>query len=140
MTLSAFADPARPPVPEELDATLGTAAPYWAQVVADVRDLAGDIDQTWNHAGARYGWSMRLARRGRNLVYLTPQHGCVLVGVVLGEKAIAAADAAGFVSDRTRGIVQAAPRYAEGRGIRLEVTGDEDLAVARELARIKLGR
>jgi hypothetical protein len=140
MALSSFADPARPPAPDALEAALGQAAPLWSAVVADVRDLAGDLNETWSFSGARFGWSMRLVQRGRNLVYLTPREGCVLVGVALGAKAIAAAEAAGVVSVRTREIVAAAPTYAEGRGIRFEVATADDLAVARELARIKLGR
>jgi hypothetical protein len=140
MALSAFADPASAPTPNQLDGTLGSAAPRWEAIVADVRRLAGELDETWNYAGAKYGWSMRLVRKGRNLVYLTPQDGTLLVGVALGEKAIAAAEAAGFVSDRTRAIVEAAPRYAEGRGIRFAVATDDDLVVTHELARIKLAR
>ena len=140
MALSAFDDPARPPTADELAAMLGPAAPCWAELVADVARHAGDLAETWHHGGAKYGWSMRLVRKDRNLVHLTPQAGTFLVGVALGEKAIAAAEAAGIVSVRTLEIVAAAPKYAEGRGVRYPVASDADLALAKELARIKLGR
>ena len=81
--------------------------------MADVARHAGDLAETWHHGGAKYGWSMRLVRKDRNLVHLTPQAGMFLVGVALGEKAIAAAEAAGIVSVRTLEIVAAAPEYGK---------------------------
>ena len=140
MALIAFDDPARPPTREELDAALGPGARLWAGLVAAVRHHAGEVtDERWVF-GARHGWSMRLVGGERILVYMTPQAGQMMVGVVLGEKAIARAEAAGLASERTLEVVAEAPRYAEGRGIRLQVATDDDLATAIELARMKLGR
>jgi hypothetical protein len=139
MSLSAFDDPGRAPDPDELGAVLGPARDLWPALIDDVRRIAPDLSESWKHSGAAYGWSLRLLRGSRTLVYLTPQTGRFLAGVALGEKAIAAAEAAGAVSDRTRAILDAAPRYAEGRGIRYEIATADHLGVARELARIKLG-
>jgi hypothetical protein len=140
VALSAFDDPAHPPTADELEVVLGPAAPLWAELVADVRRHAGDLAETWGFSGAKYGWSMRLVGGTRNLLYLTPQAGVLLVGVALGDRAIANAEAAGLASARTLEIARAAPKYAEGRGVRMPVASDEDLAVAKELARIKLAR
>lgn len=140
MALSAFDDPARPPTEADLAAILGPSMPLWAQLVADVARHAGGIAENWRHGGMKYGWSMRLVQKDRNILYLTPQAGTFLVGVALGEKAIAVAEASGIASAPTLEIVAAAPGYAEGRGVRYPVASDIDLAVARELARIKLAR
>lgn len=140
MAFSAFDDPTHPPSPEELDATLGVAARSWTELVADVRRLAGELTETWAFAGAKYGWSLRLVRQERVLVHVTPQAGRMLVGIGLGEKAIAKAKAADLASGETLAVIAAAPKYAEGRGVRLPVATPADLAVAKELCRIKLGR
>jgi hypothetical protein len=140
MALSAFDDPAAPPTPEALAATLGPASPWWAALVEEVRATAGEVTERWAFSGPKNGWSMRVLRGDRVIAYLTPRAGSILVGVVLGEKAIAAATAAGTVSTRTLDVVAAAPRYAEGRGVRIAVETGDDLAVAKDLARIKLGR
>jgi hypothetical protein len=140
MSLSAFGDPTGPPALEAVRAVLGTAAAGWTELVFDVRAAAGTLDETWSYGGPKFGWSMRLVQGKRVLVYLTPQAGQVLVGVVLGDKAIAAAEASGVASTRTLDIAKAAPKYAEGRGVRIPVATDDDLVVAKELARIKLGR
>jgi len=139
VALSAFDDPARAPTPDEVDAALGHAARLWAELVAAVHRDTGELTETWAF-GAKSGWSLRLVQKERNLVHMTPQAGRMLVGVVLGEKAIARAEAAGLASARTLEVAAAAPRYAEGRGIRFPVETDEDLVVVMELARIKLGR
>ena len=140
MAMSAFDDPAAPPSPAELAAVLGAAAPRWPMLVDDVRAHAGEVTETWMFGGPKVGWSMRLLRGERVLVHMTPQTGRLLVGVVLGEKAIAAGTAAGLASERTLAIVEAAPRYAEGRGVRIAVETGDDLDVARELALLKLAR
>ena len=119
--------------------------PMWllsvpTMAVHSVASRAGKVAETWHFGGAKYGWSQRLVQGKRVLVYLTPQAGQLLVGVALGEKAIAVAEATGLASARTREIVAAAPRYAEGRGVRFAVATDDDLAVAKELARTRLGR
>ena len=140
MAPSVFEDPTGPPTPADLREVLGSAAQLWSQLIDDVRVHAGDLAETWNFAGTKYGWSLRLIRRERVLVHMTPLPERLLVGVALGEKAIATARASGLASERTLGIVAAAPKYAEGRGVRFEVATEDDLAVAKELARIKLGR
>jgi hypothetical protein len=140
VALSAFDDPAHPPTEVDLAAILGPASPLWTNLVADVARRASDTVEAWRYGGPTFGWSMRLVRKDRNLLYLTPQAGTFIVGVALGEKAIAAAEASGIASTRTLEIVAAAPKYAEGRGVRYPVALDDDLAVARELARIKLAR
>ena len=141
MALSAFDDPATPPTPEALAAALGPATTArWAALLDDARVAAGAVTETWSFSSPKAGWSMRILRGDRVLAYVTPQAGSMLVGVVLGEKAIAAATAAGLASARTLAVIEAAPRYAEGRGVRTPVDTDDDLEVAKELVRVKLAR
>jgi Protein of unknown function (DUF3788) len=140
VVLSAFGDAESPPSADALEDVLGDATPWWTALISDVRQVAGELVERWVFGGPTFGWSLRLVRGDRVLVYLTPQAGRVLVGVALGEKAIATAVSAGAVSDRTMAIIASAPRYAEGRGVRFPVASPADLEVAHELARIKLSR
>ena len=66
-----------------------------------------------------------------------PCAGCFRVSFVLGDRAVAAANA----SDLPKAILKeiaGARRYAEGTGIRLLVKSTEDLASIRTLVDIKL--
>ena len=70
---------------------------------------------------------------------MTPQLGHFMVGVVLGERAAKAAHEAGL-PDGVLALIDNAPAYAEGRGIRVPVTSEDDLAPVRQLVAIKLAR
>ena len=139
MVLSAFDDESHPPEPGELEAVLRRSAEPWGQMVAHVEATYPPITQVWTFAGAKYGWSMRLKRRDRVVLYMTPQPGSFLLGVVLGERAAKAAHDSGLPTP-VLALIDDAPRYGEGRGIRCTVSTGEDLAVARALAALKMAK
>jgi hypothetical protein len=135
MPTSAFDDQSRPPDRGELAEVLGPSWGFWDALVSTVVD-AHPLTQLWNFSGAKYGWSLRLKRRDRILLYLTPKSGCFVLGVVLGEKAAKAAHVSGL-PEEVLALIDDAPRYAEGRGIRLAVSTEKDLAAARMLLALK---
>ena len=139
MVLSALDDESHPPGPGELEAVLRGSAEPWEQLVAHVTAVYPPITQIWTFAGAKYGWSMRLKRRDRVVLYMTPQPGSFLLGVVLGEKAAKAAHDSGLPAP-VLALIDDAPRYGEGRGIRFTVSTAEDLAAALALAALKMAK
>ena len=137
MALSAFEDPARPPSAQELRHTLGSAATLWSAILQNVQSACAPLSELWNHSGAKYGWTLRLKQKDRVILYLTPQHGAFLVGLVLGERAAQSAEA-GSLPPLALAALTAAPKYAEGRGIRLSVTSRAELEAAQALIPFKL--
>ena len=137
MALSALDDRTRRPERAALDGVLGRAAGFWHELVTEVARGHAPVTQQWNFAGAKNGWSLRLRHRERVILYLTPQEGRFLVGVVLGEKAARAAREGGEPQS-VRALIEAAPRYAEGRGIRFTVSRAADLRTARRLVALKM--
>jgi hypothetical protein len=117
MALGALTDRARPPGEKELAATLGRAAAAWRDLRTRVENTCAPIEPEW---GFSTGWSLRLKRGKRVLVYMLPCEGHFLASFALGEKAVAAATAARLPA-AVLATVEAAPRYAEGRGVRFEV-------------------
>jgi hypothetical protein len=137
VALSAFDDLSHPPGPGELETVLGPAAPLWVQLVARVSTTCSPVTELWSFAGAKFGWSLRLKRKDRIVLYMTPQHGRILAGVVLGEKAAGAAADSGLPAP-VLALVEDAPRYAEGRGIRLPVATPGDVEAACMLVALKM--
>lgn len=137
MAFSALDDRAHEPTPSELRRVLAVAAPLWRQLIAHASGSFPPITEQWSHS-ARGGWSLRLRRRDRVLLYLTPQPSAILVGVVLGEKAAQAAHAAGLPGP-VLALIDEAPRHAEGRGIRLSLATEADLSVVKQLLALKAG-
>jgi hypothetical protein len=136
VALSAFDDPDLPPAPEAIDAALGRAARHWRKFVAAVVAGHGPLEEQWNWSGAKFGWSLRLREKKRVLVYCTPVRGAFLVGLALGTKAEAAARESGLPSSVVA-LLDAAPVYAEGRGLRLEVKDAAGVAAALRLVAAK---
>jgi hypothetical protein len=73
----------------------------------------------------------------RNIVYLGPCAGCFRVAFVLGDKAVAAARKSDLAKSTLK-IIDEAPRYAEGTGVRLIVKAEKDLGAIKKLALIKM--
>ena len=91
----------------------------------------------WNSYSPKAGWSLRLKSKKRNIVHLGPCPGAFRVAFVLGDKAVAAARQ-GALPRRVIKILDAAPRYPEGTGIRLEIKTAKDIAIVEQLAALKL--
>jgi len=136
MALSAFDDREIPPDERSLAATLGRASGLWRELTAGLQSDYGPLREQWHFSGASYGWSFRLKQPKRVLVYLTPCRGHFLASIALGERACDAARTAGLPA-AVLTLIEGAPRYAEGRGLRMPVKGRKDLDAVRQLAAIK---
>ena len=137
MALSAFDDKSCEPTDAEIQSTLGRSGAHWNSLVAHVGTEFAPLDRTWGFAGAKWGWSLRLKRKKRTVLYMTPCYKHFLVGFALGEKAVAAAHAVPL-SEAILAIIDDAPRYAEGRGVRIEVRTRKDLEAVKGLAAVKM--
>ncbi len=125
------------PTEREVLSTLGKSAAYWQDFISWLAGEPGVTGQEWKSISPKYGWSLRLSVKKRNIVHLSPCVGCFRVVFILGDRAVKAALESGLpkgIADEIRG----ARRYAEGTGIRLLVNGARDLPAIRKLALIKL--
>lgn len=137
--LSVFGDPAVSPTDDEVRAALGPAVAAWMALIEHVTRTYPPASHAWNFAGARYGWSLRLRQAERVVLYLIPQRGRFLVGIVLGASAVAASREADLPADVRRTIAEA-PRHSEGTGVRLAVSSEDELAAITALAALKMAR
>ena len=136
MTLSGLTDKSHPPTDEDLRFVLGKAHDAWARLIVLVTERIGPISEVWAFTSANTGWGLRLRRNERIIVYMMPGHGQFLVSFALGEKAVAAANAEKLPASVLKAI-DAAPRYAEGRGVRFEVRQSREVVSLAALAKIK---
>lgn len=136
MPLSAFEVKTHRPGDDDLRAVLGAAYGPWSRLVAAVTHAIGPITELWAFTSAKTGWGLRLRRGDRVILYMTPQHDQFLVSLVLGAKAVAAAQASRLPAS-VRAVIDAAPQYAEGRGVRFTVKHVRQVSSLVALARIK---
>ena len=134
--LNAFIGKSQPPDSKELKQVLGASFLLWSKLLAGLT-ADGVIDlEEWNSYSPKAGWALRLKRKGRTIVYLSPAEGRFRASFPLGERAIDAARK--VVPAETAALIDAAKRYAEGTAVRIEVTRPADVAIVRMLAAIKL--
>lgn len=135
-TSNAFIGKTVQPTEREVAVALGSTAALWSQLVDWFAEQGVGL-KDWNSSSPKHGWSLRLKLKKRTIVYLSPCDGCFRVAFALGDRAVAAARK----SDLSKSILKLldeAPRYAEGTGVRLMVKAPKDLAAIRKLALIKL--
>ena len=80
---------------------------------------------------------MRLRGPKRVVLYLTPQVGTFVAGLVLGDRALAVARDSDLAPEALK-ILDEAKRYAEGTGVRIPVRSLEDCSSVETLARAKM--
>jgi hypothetical protein len=137
MALSAFDDKSRQPQDDELGATLGKAFPLWNELRRLIESRFAPVSEEWGFASKSTGWGLRLKGEKRTILYMTPCRGYFLASFVLGEKAVKMAhesDLPGSILE----VIDSAKKYAEGRGVRLEVRSAKDVRSVEKLAIIKM--
>lgn len=136
-TQNAFLGKTTRPSDSDLGKALGGAKPLWDQLVAE---LASDYDvatREWKSYSAKHGWSLRLKRGKRTIVWLVPYAGSFQILFIFGEKALTAIRQTA-VPARVLRMLDEAPKYPEGTGLRFQITAAKDIAVVKKLAAIKL--
>jgi hypothetical protein len=111
---NAFVGKKEQPTVAELDAALAATAPLWHDLINWIATEHAVVDIEWKSSATKYGWSIRLKLKRRNIVYMSPADGCFLVSFVLGDRAIAATKETPFPA-AVRKAISEAPKYAEGR-------------------------
>jgi hypothetical protein len=137
MALSALDDKSVEPTPAQLAKVLGRSGKAWSHLVSRMETLYGALSEQWSFSGAKYGWSCRLRRKKRTILYLTPQHERFQVGVVLGDRALTLLRR-DELSPEALAMIDDAPRYGEGTGVRLPVTALANCADVEILVEAKM--
>jgi hypothetical protein len=133
---NAFIGKVKAPSNAELDKALGAAKKIWSELLADLAAQGIDV-QEWGSSSKKLGWSLRVKRDDRVIVYLAPGEGCFLASFALGSKAMQAARQSDLPQPVIK-IMDEAKRYAEGTAVRLNVKTAKDAAAVRKLAKAKL--
>lgn len=137
MGLSALDDKSQVPTESDLKSVLGPAMKLWDEFRDSLASEFPPLTDKWGFSGVRWGWSLALRQKKRTIVYLTPSVAFFYAGFALGEKAVAAARESGLPPSVLT-IIDAAPKYAEGRGVRLEIHTAEDVSHALAVAAAKM--
>jgi hypothetical protein len=134
---NAFIGRTEAPAAADLEKALGAVKPLWDALIAEMAAEHGVSTLEWKSYSIKYGWSLRLLRGKRTILWLVPFEGSFQAMLILGDRAMKAARQCGL-SARALRILDEAPKYPEGTGIRLLIKGPKDLATVRKLVVVKV--
>jgi hypothetical protein len=136
MAVSIFDDVSVVPDNDMVAMVLVDVYSLWAELHNHVRDVYPGFVGEWKFYGKSSGWSYLLKSKKRTLIYLLPNRGYFRVRIVLGEKAVACV-AASEIPVAIKMAVCMATSYVEGRSLDLDICKREQLAVVKNLLKIK---
>ncbi|HEX6810387.1 MAG TPA: DUF3788 family protein [Planctomycetota bacterium] len=134
--MGALLDEAARPTDRSLAGVLGRSHAAWTRLRTALQAAHGPMVEQWHFAGKAFGWSFRLRQGKRVLVYLLPCRSSFLASFALGEKACLAARTSGIPAP-VLALIEAAPRYAEGRGVRIPVRTQKDVDAVLRIAALE---
>jgi hypothetical protein len=132
-----MSDRPAPPSAEDLTQLLGATYDLWAALQRAIRDEYAPATERWVYGGAKYGWSCRVERGKKGILYMTPDAGHFRVGMALSDAGREAAIASKLPAEIREGLTTAT-RAMEGWPVRMVVRTAENLAAVLGLAAIKL--
>jgi len=134
---NAFIGKKEEPTEDQLATALGPAKEVWDQFLADLAQEYGVTIHEWKCHSVKWGWSLRVKRGKRTIVWLSPREGCFGVFFIFGAKAMSAVQQC-KLPKRVVEALSEARKYPEGTGVRLEVKTPQEISALKKLAAIKL--
>ena len=135
MEPNAFIGKKTKPTDADVAKALGSAKALWDQVIDELKKDCPTKE--WNSYSLKAGWSLKLKKKDRTILYLSPLPGGLRVSFALGDKAVKAAREAPFPKPVLK-LIDEAKKYAEGTAVRFEVKTTANLDAVKKLAAIKI--
>jgi hypothetical protein len=137
MSPGVFLDRGSPPGDRELGFALGKTSALWAELKTDLASEFAPLTEKWSFSGKSLGWLLQLRWKDKTVVNLVPCQGYFVASLALGEKACEAAEGGGL-PEPLLDVIRKAPKYPEGRGVRIEVHAKKDLPSVTRLASLRM--
>ena len=133
---NAFIGKKKEPTDAELTKALGPAKEVWDQLLGELAQEYG-VTQEWKCHSVKWGWSMRVKRGKRTVVWLSPRTGCFGVLFIFGAKAMSAVEQCKLPKSVIKALGEA-KKYPEGTGVRLELKKVQEISTLKKMVAIKL--
>jgi hypothetical protein len=137
MAVSVFGDKGTKPTNQKLAKALGKSNRLWKEIKKNLKAEYGELIEEWKFYGQKSGWILKTLRKKRNLFFFIPLEGSFRISFVFGDKAVAVVEESGL-SEELKTSLKNARKYAEGRGLNIDVKGDADVGHIKKLVEIKV--
>jgi hypothetical protein len=137
MAVSVFDDKAKQPSEQKLAKALGKSNRLWKEIKKNLKAEYGELIEEWKFYGQKSGWILKTLRKKRNLFFFIPLEGSFKVSFVFGDKAVAVVEESDLPEEIITSLKNAR-KYAEGRGLQIDVKGGADVEHIKKLVEIKV--
>jgi len=138
METNAFMEKSIQPDDRQLTLVLGKKSPFWEAIKQHIAQEHGDFTEEWKFYNTKSGWTLKVLLKKRNLYFFVPLQGGFRLAFVFGDKAVSAVEHSDL-PQTIKNELRHARKYAEGRGIRIEVKSQKDIEHVKKLIDIKVG-
>ena len=132
-----FNDKSRKPDDKLLAEKIGPAFAVLEELRDHVQEKYGSTTEEWKFYGQKYGWQLKTFLKKRNLFFIIPYESSFKIVFVFGDRAVAEIEKS-TVSRTLIDDVLNAKKYAEGRGLAIEVKDASALSDIKKLVEIKI--
>ncbi|HSP86782.1 MAG TPA: DUF3788 family protein [Ignavibacteriaceae bacterium] len=137
MSTNIFTDKTIKPDDKKLLEALGKLYNLKEELFKSIGKEYNPVVEEWKYYGQKIGWTLKLFYKKRNLFFLTAYEKYFLVSFVFGDKAISVIEKSNL-PEKIISELQSAKKYAEGRGLRIEVKNKNDIKNILKLVDIKI--
>ena len=132
-----FLDKNVKPDEEALSEVLGKTYDYWLEIKNHINKTYGETIEEWKFYSKESGWTLKTLLEKRNLFFFKPYKKYFSITFVFGDKAVAAIEKT-VINEEIKESLRIAKKYAEGRGLNLNVKSKKYLPDIKKLIAIKL--
>jgi len=137
MSISYFDDKTKKPTGVDLAKALGSKYQLWETIQKHIQENYCATVAEWKFYSQKYGWSMKLLLKKRNLFFFGPRDGYFIIAFVFGDKTVSALEKSSLPKEIIDEVVNAR-KYVEGRGLRIEIKKKKDVENILKLIEIKV--
>ncbi len=135
--ISIFPEKDQVPTEALLEEKLGGTYPLWKHIFDYVFEKYPEGKAEWNFPGEKYGWFFRIKDKKRAILYFLPRDSYFKISLIFGDRAVEHIMESPVDEGIKKGLREAR-KYAEGRGIPIDVKDESVLADIKQLVDIKL--
>jgi hypothetical protein len=109
----------------------------WEELKETLINEHGKLLEEWKYYGPKTGWLLKFFYKTKNLFFLIPSEKFFTLAFVFGDKAISEIENSDL-PEKIKEELRNTKKYAEGKGLRIEIRKKGDLKSIIKLVRIKI--
>ena len=132
-----FNDKNNKPDDRQLSQKIGSNFKHLKTIKNHIIKKYGTITEEWKFYGQKYGWQLKHLLKKRNLFFIIPYLSYFRIVFIFGDRAVEKIEKSDISGDLKEAVLNAR-KYAEGRGLSIDVKDGTSIEDIKKLIEIKI--